>query len=513
MSSSRTKNTIINFGSGAFTQILNIVLSFIVRTVFIKNLSAEYLGVNGLFTNILTILSFAELGIGNAIIYNMYKPVSENDYEKIKGLMKLYRVSYRIVGIIVAVIGLSIIPFMNFIIKDVPDIKESLILIYLLFLLNTVLSYFYTYKKSIISAHQKEHIVNNYKMYFYIIKSILQVLLLIFTKNFIIYLIIQITCTFLENLFTSIKANKMFPYLKDKNIENITEKEKKSIFSNVKSLVMYKLGSVILNGTDNIIMSSMISVGIVGICSNYTMIISSIVGVLGTALNGLTASIGNLNTIKDSSKKEATFYQTLFITSWLYSFCSIAVLILINPFIELWLGSEYILAYDAVIALVLHMYINGVQFTGYAYRTTLGLFEKGKYAPIIAAIMNIFLSIILARYIGITGIFIATSISRLCTTTWLDAYLVHKYEFKTPVIKFFKKYILYLVIFIISFIVCNYLSSLIMYNELTNFILKTILVILIPNIIMMIMFYKTDEFRAIKGKLFNVSITFKNQIL
>ena len=168
MSSSRTKNTIINFGSGAFTQILNIVLSFIVRTIFIKNLSAEYLGVNGLFTNILTILSFAELGIGNAIIYNMYKPVSENDYEKIKSLMKLYRVSYRIIGIIVAVIGLSIIPFMNFIIKDAPDIKESLILIYLLFLLNTVLSYFYTYKKSIISAHQKEHIINNYKMYFYI---------------------------------------------------------------------------------------------------------------------------------------------------------------------------------------------------------------------------------------------------------------------------------------------------------------------------------------------------------
>lgn len=504
MNNSRTKNTIINFGTGIFSQILNIVLSFIVRTIFIRTLSSEYLGINGLFTNILTILSFAELGIGNAIIYNMYKPVSENNHEKIKSLMKLYCISYRIIGIVVAIAGLCVIPFMDIIIKDIPNIDENLIIIYLLFLLNTVLSYFFTYKKSIISAYQKENIINNYRMYFYIIKSILQVLLLIIFKNFIIFLLIQVLCTFIENLVISYKANKMFPYLKEKNIKNIDIEESKSIFSNIKSLVMYKLGSVILNGTDNIVISSMIGIEIIGICSNYTMIISSVVGVLGTALNSITSSIGNLNTIEDSQKKEDVFYQILFVTAWLYNFCSNAILILITPFIELWIGSDYVLIDTAIVALALHMYVNGVQFAGYTYRITLGLFERGKYAPIIAAILNIILSIILGKYIGITGIFLATSISRLCTTTWLDAYLVHKYEFKTSVFKFFRKYIMYFVIFIINYIVCNYISSLIGNSGLINFILKALVILIIPNIVMMITFYNSKEFKSIKNRLLNI---------
>lgn len=503
MSNSRTKNIIINFGTGAFSQILNIILNFVVRTIFVNVLGSEYLGINGLFTNILTVLSFAELGIGNAIIYNMYKPVSENNHEKIKSLMKLYGISYRIIGIVIAICGLCVIPFMNIIIKDIPDIDENLIIIYLLFLLNTVLSYFFTYKKSIISAYQKENIINNYRMYFYIIKSILQVSLLVISDNFTIFLLIQAFCTFIENLVISHKANKMFPYLKEKNIKNIDIEERKSIFNNAKSLVMYKFGSVILNGTDSIIMSAMISVGIVGMYSNYTMIISSVVGVLGTALNSITTSIGNLNVTNNSKIKEGIFYQILFVTSWLYNFCSVAILILINPFIELWLGSDYILPYTVVIALVLHMYINGVQFAGYTYRTTLGLFEKGKYAPILAAIINIVLSITLAKYMGITGIILATSISRLLTTTWLDAYLVYKYEFKMPVSKFFRKYIMYFLIFVMNCVVSYYLTYLVKGHGVIHFILKMIIVLLIPNIIMLITFQKSNEFKIIKNKLLN----------
>lgn len=501
---SRIRNVIINFGSGAFAQILNIILTFIVRTIFIRSLGSEYLGVNGLFTNILTILSFAELGIGNAIIYNMYKPIAQNDYEKIKVLMRLYCKCYKTIGITITIVGLSIIPFMKFIIKDTPNINENLILIYLLFLLNTVLSYFYTYKKSIISAYQKENIINNYKMYFFIIKNIIQVILLITTKNYIIFLVTQVICTVLENISISIKADKMFPYLKEKNIKNIDKNEQKNIFSNVRALVMYKLGSVILNGTDNIIISSFIGVQMVGICSNYTMIISSVVGILGSALNGVIASIGNLNTTKDSKRKEDSFYQILFITFWMFSFCSVAIMILITPFIELWIGEHYILVYSAVITLALHMYINGVQFAGHTYRTTLGLFEQGKFAPIIAASINIILSVILAKFMGITGVFLATSVARLCTTTWLDSYLVHKYEFKTSWIKFIKKYILYFLIFIFNFILCHFITKLFNYGKLINFILKTIVIIFIPNIVIFIVFYKSEEFIYIRNKLGNI---------
>lgn len=240
MGESRTKNAIKNFNLGAVSQVVNTLIMFFVRTVFIKTLGEEYLGVNGLFTNILTVLSFAELGIGNAIIYSMYKPISEDDKSKINGLLKLYKKSYTIIGIIVISIGLLIAPFIKFLIKDSPNISENLILIYILFLANTSLSYFFTYKKSIISAHQKEYVINNYRIVFHLIKGVLQILFLLLTRNFILYLLIQILCTLLENISLSRKANKMYAYIKNKEKTDVSKEEKRQIFKNVKALVVYK---------------------------------------------------------------------------------------------------------------------------------------------------------------------------------------------------------------------------------------------------------------------------------
>ena len=282
---SRTDNIVENMKTGLVVQLLNKILAFVVRTVFIKVLSTEYLGINGLFTNILTMLSFAELGIGNAIIFSMYKPVANNDKEKMKSLVKLYKKSYEKIGIIVFILGMAIMPFLDVIIKDVPDIKESISFIYFMFLLDTVLSYFFTYKKSIISAYQKESIINNYTTIIYLLRAIVQIVFLLITKNFIIYLIIQISSTLILNIVLSLKADKMFPYLKEKEVQNLEVKEKESIYKKVKSLVVYKFGSVILNGTDNVIISSMINVTMVGLCSNYTLIIEAVKSILKSILN------------------------------------------------------------------------------------------------------------------------------------------------------------------------------------------------------------------------------------
>lgn len=508
MEESRTKNSVNNFKFGALTQVLNTLINFAVRTVFIKMLGAEYLGVNGLFSNILTVLSFAELGIGNAIIYSMYKPVAEANNEKTKSLMKLYKETYIIIGLTVLGIGILIIPFLNFMIKNPPNISENLILIYLLFLINTSLSYFFTYKKSIISANQKEYIVNKYKLIFNIIKSILQIGFLIVTHNFIIYLIIQILCTFIENAFVSKKADKMYTYLKDENVQSIDKKEKNKIFKNVKALVMYKFGSVILNGTDNIIISKILGVVSVGILSNYTLIVNAVTSVLGNALAGFTASVGNLNATADKKQKESVFYDIMFITTWIYGFCSIALLILLNSFIKIWIGNSYLLQYSSVIAIVLHFYINGVQFAGYTYRTTAGLFIKGKNTPIIAAILNIILSILLGYKIGLTGILLATSISRLLTTTWFDPYIIHKYEFKSSPIKFLRNYIIYFITVVINFGVCYSITSFIG-EGVVNFIIKSIIVVIVSNAIFIICFMRREEFKNILERvkiLFNKNI-------
>lgn len=501
MEESRTKNSINNIKTGVIVQIINKLMVFVVRTVFIKMLNTDYLGVNGLFTNVLAILSFAELGIGTAIIFNMYRPVAENDKEKIKSLMQLYKKSYNLIGIIVFVLGLFVIPFMDFVIKEKPNIVENLILIYIMFLFNTSASYFFTYKKSIISAHQKQSVINNVDSIFYFIKSIVEIICLLLTRNFIIYLSVEILSTIVENIILSKIADKMYPYLRDKKIKPLSKEESNNIFKNVKSLIIYKFGGVIMNSTDNILISSLVNVSTVGFCSNYIMIINSIKSIITSALNGITASIGNLNVVGNTKQKESVFYQITFVNYIIYSFCAIAFIVLLNPFIRIWLGEKYILGIDVSIALALSFFIEGLRNPGYAYRTTLGLFQKGKATPYIGAITNIIFSIALCKLCGVSGIFFATSIAQLASYSWIDPYLIHKYEFKTPVSKYFKKYIKYCLVFIFIAIVTLSVTYFVKSDGWIGLILKAIIVLIIPNFLNLIILCRTEEFNSLSDKI------------
>ncbi len=492
---SRTKNSLRNIKTGAIVQIINNLMRFVVRTIFIKFLNSEYLGVNGLFTNILTMLSFAELGIGTAIIFSMYKPIAEDDKEKIKGLMKLYKTSYTIIGIVVFALGLLVIPFMKYIIKDAPNIKENLTFIYILFLINTSSSYFFTYKKSIITAYQKQSIINNIDSIVYLVKSIAEILVLIFTKNYILYLITDISSTILENIIVAHKADKMYQFINDKNIKEISKKEKKGIFSNVKSLFVYKLGEVILTGTDNILISSMVNVSAVGIASNYTMIIQAIKGVVSNALNGVTASVGNLNVSDDKKKQEKVFYQLTFVNYIVYSFCSIAFIILLNPFIKIWLGEKYIFALDVSIALSVSFFIDGIRNPGFIYRTTLGLFAKAQATPYIGAIVNIIASILLCKKYGIVGIYIGTSIAQLSSYVWIDPVLIYKYAFKKSPLPYFATVSKYYLLFTINLIITYFIANLVKFEGISGLLLKFVIVAIVPNVFNTLTLMRTDEFK------------------
>lgn len=502
MEESRTRNTIKNVKTGVVMQVINKLMIFVVRTVFIRMLNSEYLGVNGLFTNILTVLSFAELGIGTAIIFNMYKPVALDDREKIKSLMQLYKKAYIIIGIVVFILGIILIPFLNFIVKDIPNIKENIVLIYILFLINTSSSYFFTYKKSIISAYQKESIINRIDSVFYLLKSIIEIIILCVFKNYILYLVTQIVVTILENIYIAQKANKMFPYLKDKNIKGLTKYEKETIFQNVKSLIVYKFGSVVMYGTDNILISSLINVSSVGLCSNYNMVINAIKNIMNTVLNGITASIGNLNAIADKEKKESVFYQITFLNFWIYSFCAICFMILLNPFIKIWLGEEFTLSLSIPISLAISFWIEGLRMPAYTYRVTLGLFEKGKSTPYIGAITNIILSIILCNKMGLVGIFIATSISQLISYSWIDPFLIHKNEFKTSFRKYIIKYCKYVFTFIFIYLISMYITKNIVISNIFDFILEAGILVTIINICILLVSFRTKEFKEIKNKFF-----------
>lgn len=501
----RTKKSIKNIVFALFGQMLNSVITFISRTIFIYILGSNYLGVNGLFTNILSMLSLAELGVGSAIIYSMYKPLADKDEYKISALMNLYSKAYKIIGIIVAVIGIAIIPYLDYIIKDKPNV-DNIILIYILFLFDSVLSYYFAYKRSIIIADQKNYLSTINQQTFNIIKFFGQVTILLLTKNYILYLIVQIICNFSSNVFISIKANKLYPFLKLNKKSELNKSEKSLIFRNVRAMMSHKVGGVVVNSTDNILISSFIGVYWVGIYSNYVMITGMINSVLYQVFTALTASVGNLNVTESKEKSKNIFYITFFLNFWIYSFCSICLWILFNPFITLWVGSEFTLSKGVVFVIIVNFFIVGMRQTTIMYNTTLGLFWNDRFKPWFEAGINLIASVILMKYLGILGVFLGTFISTITTSFWVDPYILYKNSFNSGLGKYFLKYFTYCLVTILSGIIATYLSSYIIGNNLLDLIYRLIICLLIPNIINFILFRNTDEFKYIINNIIIPSI-------
>lgn len=504
MGSSRTENVARNAWFAFITQVANILISFISRTVYIYVLGVDYLGINGLFANILTILSFTEMGIGNAIIYSMYKPLAVGDEEKIKSLMSLYKKTYIAIGIFIAVAGLCLIPFLDFIIKDPPKIQENLTLIYLFFLADTAFSYFFAYKRSIIVADQKNYLVTLYQQGFHILQVIMQIIFLILTGKYLLFLLIKIICTITSNVLIARKADRMYPYLRSRKVEPLTSQERKSIFTNVRALFLYKFGSTILNGTDNIIISALIGVTAVGLSSNYLLIVSAINMILQQIKGAFTASVGNLNAVADTRSKEQVFNRIFFLSAWISGYTAAGLYMFLNPFIELWIGKEFLLDTGVVFAIVLSFYVSQMQFTAYTYRTTMGLFVQGRLAPISAATLNIILSVALAKPLGLMGIFLATSIARFSTIGIIDPILVYKKGFGKKPTYYFLKYCLFAFATGGLYLI---VKPLIFWLEVGGFIglmLKAVLMTILFNLGFYFLFNRAKEYQALKNIIKNV---------
>ena len=498
---SRTENSIINSAMSIVTQVLTVVLNFAVKTVFIKMLNDEYLGVNGLFTNIITMLSLADLGIGIAIPYSLYKPLAKKDEHKINVLMNFYKKVYTIIGIAVLLIGLSLTPFLGLIIKDIPKNVPHLSLIYILFVIHSASSYFFVYKKFLIDSDQKGYITSRIIFTFSTLLSIIQIILLVPTKNYILFLLSSIILVIIQNIYISSKANKLYPFIKNKTDEKLEKEDMEGIKKNVSSLFIYKVGTVIMNGTDNIIISKFIGLIIVGFYSNYVLIINSITTVLNQIFNAITSSIGNLVVTTNKKRSKEVYDNLNFANFWLYALFGVCIIVLINPFINIWIGKKYVMGFSIVFLLVLNFYVLGMQSVTNSFRNAYGLFWIAKYRPIIMVIINIVISVVLVQFIGIEGVLIGTLISRLVTTAWLDPYIVHKYGFEISPKSYYIDYLKYLVIFIAISTILNYFVSMIAINNIFILILIAILVVISVNVILVLLFFKTSEFNYFYDKI------------
>ena len=500
MESSRLNNSIKNLLSGFLSRFIINILGLVVRTVFIRMLGNEYLSINGLYSNILNMLSLAELGFGTAMVYSMYKPLAEHNNVKLAALMDLYRKVYRVIGFVVLGLGLCVIPFMDYIIKDPPNVGH-LTFYYVIFLINTVLSYwFFAYKRSILIADQKEYICANYHNVFNIVRSFVQIIILILLHNFTLYLLIQMGATILENIAIAHRVNKVYPVLKEKNIVPLTKEELKRIGNDVKGLMLSRIAHVVLNSTDNIIISSFVGITWVGLLSNFTLIVDSVTGVLCQITSALSASLGNYFVKKSKDESYQLFERVEFMNSWLYGFCAIALFVLLNPFVTLWIGVEYTMSTKIVFALSLNFFVQGYMNTLWTFRSTLGLFTQGWFRPIIVAGLNIFFSVLLGIKLVTFGVLIATFISRALVNLWFDPWIIHKYGFKRSVKPFYRMYLVrVLEIVSIGIVVCS-MKWMLLQNGVT--VIRFALLMGVTCIIMAGMFWlysrKRDEYTYFK---------------
>lgn len=499
---SRIDNATRNIKYGYIAKLVQLVLGFISRTVFIYTLGVTFLGVNGLYTNVLGVLSLAELGIGSAMNYSLYKPVATGDLEKIKSLMNLYKRAYRVIALVVSVMGLLLVPFLKYIIKDPGSISiDDLTTFYLIFLFNTVSTYFVAYKYSLVNAEQKNYIQTNIQAITTLITVIVQIIILVVFKDFLLYLLIGAIIGLIQKIGVNMYLNRLYPYLLDKNVKELSQEEKAPIKKNIKALILQRIGTISVHQTDNIIISSFVNITTVGLISNYNLIITSVSGFINILFTSLIPGFGNLIATENKEKQYFIFKVSRFLVFLMYGFASIAFLILLTPFIQLWIGKDMVIGSTVIYLIIINYYFMGHRLIIAHFYSAAGIFDKVKYIAIIQAVVNLVISIVMVQKIGLEGVFIGTICSGLVSTI-ATPIIVYRSIFNRSALEYYKDSIIYLLTIGIALTALELIKyKIFIENSIMSFITLMIFVTVVPNIVFYIFFRKREEFHYLYNLL------------
>lgn len=489
---SRSYNSAVNAVVNIVAQFIVLLVNFGTRKIFIVAFGENYLGISGLYSNILSVLSLAELGVGSAILYCLYKPVAENDYDHITALINYYKKLYRIIGLFVAAMGLLVVPFLNYLVNIEADVG-NITLYYLLYLANVVASYFLVYKTAILIADQKNYVIKICTAIVQVVQfAVLSVIALVF-RNYTLYLILQILFSILTNIVCSVVASEKYPFINGKS--RIEAEEKKSIWANIKAMFSYQVGNVIVNHTDNILISLLISTITVGFYSNYSMVVSSVNTFAMLIFTSVQASIGNL-AAKETAQRQYDVFRKLSVVGFcLTSFATVSFLTLFQDFITILYTDHYLLDFKVVIACSLNFYMVNILQPVYCYRNTVGLFKHTKRIMIYTAIVNIVLSVILGKIWGLFGILFATFLSRLVTNFWYEPIKLYRNYFHRSPGEYFAGQLWNAVITALMAAVLFAISIPLGHiNIYVRFLIKTVLCVAIPFVTYLIRFRKNEVF-------------------
>lgn len=430
---SRTHSSVINSLTASVAQTLSLLMSFVSRTIFIRVLGEQYLGLNGLFTNILSLLSFAELGIGAAITFSLYKPLAKHDDRQVLALMQLYRKVYHTIALIIFGSGLLMMPFLNILIKGSTDQVGNIQVAFFLFLMNSVCSYLWNYKRSIFFADQSGYINSLNLMFFQIGGQLLQICLLLVTPSYYLYLIVQIVVTIFSNLQISRSANKRYPFLMSKKKIKVPQETLNFLKKNVIGMMSAKLGGIVVLGTDNVILSSFLGLTTVALYSNYTLIMNGMTSVINQGISAVTASIGNLRAVGNLKKEKTVFYQYSLVSALIGLTVSVGMVTFFSPFINLWVGRRFVLEETTTLLIVIGFFVSQLRQANINFTNAYGLYWEQRLKSVVESVVNFVVSLVLiiVFHAGIDSVILGNLASNLLVNAWWEPVIVLKYGLKS----------------------------------------------------------------------------------
>ncbi len=451
----RTKMSLTNASAAVFCKLVGMVLNFITRTVFIKKLGTEYLGLGGFFGNIFSVISLCELGFGAAFAQSLYKPIAQEDRQRVSGIITYFSQIYSKIAFVSAVLGVFVMPFLPLLTKGQTEIS-GLYSIYVLFMLHNTLNFLLTPKRTLVICDQRMYAVSNFRTLFSVIMCICQVVLLETTNNYIVYLSSRIFLLTLEGVCINIYADRRYDFLKTPS--GVDEIYRKKLFSNVKSLMLHKIGSVLTHSTDSILISYFLGLTCMGKYSNYALIVGSVVTFVDIAVGSVSSSVGNLGATASVQKNENIMKKLSFVNFSMLTLCSSVLLCTLNPFIKLWIGEEMLFSMPEVAVIVASFYFSCIRDPVQIFINAYGIFRPSRYMNIARAAVNFVLSVLLVKRFGVAGVFGGTVVSVWAVPLWFEVYVLYKYGFRKSPLKFALSFAVDILFSVISCAICLVLT-------------------------------------------------------
>lgn len=434
-----TGKLVKNASLGILFKILTIVFTFVNRTLFIRILGEQYLGINGLYTNILSVVSLADLGISGVLMFFLYEPLAHKDEQRLSTIIAFFRKVYYAIAGAVFVLGVCLIPFLQYLIKGSDLTYTNLVLYYVLFLINTCCSYLAVYKSTMLIADQCAYIVNTIHFVFTVVQSLLQIGVLYITQNYVFYLLVVIGCTLANNVILTVISEKRYPFLNRLQSEKASKELKKKVFDSIKNVFLYRVGGTIMNSTDNILISVLIGTVAVGYYSNYSVIAANLLALLMFFSQAMMTSLGNYGVDADIERKEFVFRSSMLVYAVIAAFATSCIVCMMNDFISVWLKDDrYLLSNAFVAVLGFKLFIDIMTMPNWTFRDSAGLFKEVRLVMFAAAIMNLILSVVLAKPFGLSGIIIATSLSKVATIFWYEPRTIYRKVFQKSLLGYWK---------------------------------------------------------------------------